>query len=309
MIASMVSRFSTLCPDLECITIYTLPRHPVITEAVSEMVLACNRDTLREFYVDSPLTKEAREFVYRLLNLVDLLAIIQGPTSLPAVALPNLTTIYVEYDDDLNWLQGFRGATLEKLDSAIFCSESNHIGDFLGAFENFAFTTSSQNTLSKLRFHTSRSWNPNYSSLLSFIQLKEVEIQFSCGWSCSSRVDDDIIMNLARAMPKLEILQLGGTPCDSRTGITVNGLIGLAHRSPHLSKLRVHFQATSLVEAATGAAVLPPSDGEPVVLQEDCPLTNLEVGGIPIPMQSGLSVALVLLQIFPRILNIEYTNP
>jgi len=307
-VASTIARLSKLCPDMESIVLNKPPRDPVITEAVSEMLLACNLDTLHGFYVDSPLTKEAREVVYRLPKLVGLWTVIQESTSLPTVPLPNLTSIDVEYDDDIDWLSGFRGATLEKLDSVIFHSESDRIGDFLGAFESVASTTSSQNTLSNLRFYTSRSWNPNYSSLLSFNQLKEVEILFSCGGGCFSKVDDDIVMSLARAMPKLEILQLGGIPCQIiSTGVTVNGLIGLARRCPHLSKLRVHLQATSLVEAATSAGTLFPSDGQPVA--HGCALTDLEVGKTPLPAQSGLGVALVLLQIFPRILNLKYTNP
>jgi len=305
-VGSTIARLSKLCPDLEFITLSHLPRHPVITEAVSELLLACNRDTLQGFQVVSPLTPEARDVVYRLPNLVGLWAVIQGPTSLPTVALPNLTSIYVECDGDLDWLSGFRGGSFEKLDSAYFSSESNRIGDFLGEFESVV-TTSSQNTLSRLKIFTSRSWNPNYSSLLSFNQLKEVEIQFSCEDGCPSRVGDDIIMSLARAMPKLEILQLGGIPCRIPIGVTVNGLIGLARRCLHLSKLRVHFQATSLVEAATSAKTLPPSDGEPIA--QGCALTDLEVGKIPIPARSGSTVAHILLQIFPRILNIEYTNP
>ena len=308
VVASTIARLPQLCPDLESITIDDLPRHPIVTEAVSEMLLACNRDTLQKFYVDSPLTKKAREVVCRLPRLSNLWVVIQGPTSLPTVALSNLTSIDVEYDDDLNWLQGFRGATLEKLDSVSFRSESNRIGDFIGAFERVALTTSCQSALSEFGFYTSRSWNPNYSSLLSFNQLKEVEIQFSCKGGCSSKVDDDTIMSMARAMPKLEVLRLGDTPCKTPIGITANGLIGLARLCPHLSKLCVHFQATSLVKAATCATIQFPSDGNPVNRREDCALTDLEVGRIHIPVQSGLAVALILLQIFPRILNIKYTD-
>jgi len=307
-VASTIARLSKLCPNLEYITLDRAPRDPVITEAVSEMLLACNRDTLQAFHVVSPLTMEAREVIYRLPRLTALWAVIRGPTSLPTIALPNLTSIYVEYDDHLDWLSGFRGATLGRLASAMFHSQSNRIGDFLGAFESAALTTSSQNTLSRLKFFTSRSWNPNYSALLSFNQLREVEIQFSCGGGCSSKVDDDIIMSLARAMPKLEILRLGHMPCQIPTGVTVSGLIGLARRCPHLSRLRVHFRATSLVEAVTSAATLSPPDGEPFIQREGCALTDLEVGKIPIPAQSELTVAHILLQIFPRILNVEFTN-
>jgi len=306
-VATMINKLPTLCPDLEYIIFDRLPRHPVITEAVSEMVLACKRDTLRVFSANSPLTEEAREVLYQLPRLSELWAVIQGPTSLPKVALPNLLTIDIEYDGDLNWLEGFRGATLEKLKSVVFRTEVNNIGDFLGAFERVALTTSTKDTLSKFSFYTSRPWNPNYSSLLSFNQLKIIEIEFSCEDGCSSRVDDHIIVSLAQAMPKLEILRLGREPCATATGITVNGLVGLACCCPRLSELRIHFQATTLIEATTSATIPSPSD-EPVVRREDCTLTNFEVGKTPIPARSELAVAHILLQIFPRLLEIEYTN-
>ena len=235
--------------------------------------------------------------VSNLPRLSSLWVVIQGPTLLPTMTLPNLTRIDVEYDDDIDWLQGFRGTPLEKLESVSFCSEPDDIGDFLGAFESVVL--SAQNTLSGFRFYTSSSWDPKYSSLLSFKRLKEVDIQFSCEDGCSSRVDDDIVVNLARSMPDLEALQLGDTPCATPTGITVNGFIGLAHLCPHLSKLRIHFQVTSLVEAAAGVTPLSSTNSKPAVQREGCDLTILEVGRIPFPARSGPAVAHILLQISP----------
>jgi hypothetical protein len=307
-IASTISRLSTLCPDLESITLTPLPRDSVITEAVSEMVLGCNRDALREFFVDSPLTEEARGVVYRLPKLVGLLSVMQGPTSLSPVALPNLTTVDLEYDDHSDWLQGFRGVVLEKLEHVYFRAESEQIGDFLGAFEDVALTTSAPATLSTLEFLTSQPWNPNYRSLLQFTQLTHLVIEFSCHNVCSSTINDDIIISLAQAMPKLEILRLGGIPCRTPTGVTVKGLIALSWRCLRLSELRIHFQATNLVQAATGAGAKLPSDGRSMVRQEECGLTDLEVGHIPILEESTLKVAMTLLQIFPHLLNIAYSE-
>jgi len=304
VVASTIAGLSKLCPDLERITLMDLPRDPIITEAASDLLLACNRDTLQAFCVDSPLTEKAQEIVCQLPGLSKLWVVIQGSTSLPVVALPNLTMIDVEYDD-LNWLQGFRGVTLEKLESVTFSSQSEKICDPLGTFESIALAASAQKTLSEFRFETSRSWNPNYSALLSFHQLKEVAIQSSCKNGCSSRVDDNIIMSMARAMPMLETLQLGDLPCNTPAGITVNGLVGLARLCPRLSGLCIHFQAATLLEAATSPTALFPSDGESVVRQEACALTDLVVERIPIPEGSGLAIAHILLQIFPHILNVR----
>ena len=308
VVASTISRISGLCSDLESIDLKGLARDPVVIEAVSDMLLSCNRDSLRQFLVDSPLTEEAREVVYKLPKLSDLSAVIQGRTLLPPVSLPNLVSIDVKYDDYLDWLQGFRGTTLEKLASVWIYCESKKIGDFLEAFESVAVAASVHSTLTSFVFFSSRSWNPNYLSLLSFKQLETLRIDFSCDDGCSSRVDDDVITTLAQAMPKLEKLRLGRAPCKTPTGATVDGLISLAFHCPKLSELRIHFQVGSLVAAASIAAKMSPSD-EPAIRRKVCALTDLEVGNIPIPVESVSTIALFLLQIFPRIHKIKYADP
>ena len=93
------------------------------------------------------------------------------------------------------------------------------------------------------------------------------------------------------------------------TGATVNGLIDLASRCPDLFELRIHFQAGTLVDVATSAVTTPSPDDDPDVQLEGCALTELEVGQIPIPAGSASTVALTLLGIFPRMLDVKYVNP
>jgi hypothetical protein len=308
-IAPTIGIFPTICPNLERMIITELAMSPVITDAVSEMLLACNRDSLQVFEVGSSLTEEAREVIYRLPKLSRLWALIEGHMMLPQVALPNLIEIDIRFDGHLDWLQGFRGTTLGKLERVFIYSESNQIGDFLGAFESVMLTTSAQNTLSEFGFYASCAWNPDYYSLLSFKQLKDLDVEFCCYGGCSSKVDDDVMTALAQAMPKLEVLRLGQAPCETPTGVTVHGLIILASCCTHLSRLCVHFRGDSLVDAAASATTTFPPTGEPVFPREGCALTDLEVGSIPIPAHSATRVAQMLLQIFPRITNVEYINP
>ena len=307
MAASMIARLSALCPDLERIVLNDLTRSPVITEAVSEMVLTCNRSALRWFHVDSPLTEEAQRVVYQLPKLSGLWTVIQGHTLIPTVALPNLTSIDLEYDDHLDWLQGFRGSAFERLKTVYFRSESDQIGDFLGEFESVALTSISA-TLSTFEFHTSRSWNPNYRSLLPFTQLKVLTIEFSCGDKCSSRVTDNTIVDLVQAMPKLKILKLGNAPCGASTGVTIKGLITLARGCRYLSDLRIHFRTASFVQTIAALESQPLSNDKTSPRRQDCALTNLEVGRTPLPKGFKLAVTLTLLQIFPRLLNIGFGN-
>ena len=307
-VITVIKILPTLCPNLQEINLSQLPRDPMITATVSRMLHVTNRNILQVFHVQSPLTKEASEVIYKLPNLRDLWVTVDGPSSLPTFVLPNLTTIDVEVecDDYHGWLQGFRGATLGKLASIDIRPRSFSIGDFLEAFECVALTTSIPETLSHFDFYyASRPWRPNYRSLLPFTQLKELRIVFSCGDYCPSTIDDYIITDLARALPKLEILHLGAAPCQTLAGVTVKGLAALAYHCLRLSRLRVHFQVTSL-DPPVIPKVAP--DTESTMLREDCALTDLEVGGIPVSEESALMIALTLLRIFPHLNFIAYSN-
>ena len=173
--------------------------------------------------------------IFKLSSLRSLLVVVERENSLPSASLPNLAKLTIDCDNEDGWPQLFNGATFGKLESVTFYHKSKEVGDFLGAFERAAFSSSVQNTLSVLRLRAFRSWSPKYSSLLPFTQLVELHIDFSCHNGCSSGVDDDIITNLSRAMPKLQYLQLGDEPCEEfTTGVTAKGLVSLALHCPDL---------------------------------------------------------------------------
>jgi len=307
LVASTIATFPTRCPTLRQIHLHSLPRDPMIAAAVSELVLTTNRNTLRSFRVDSPLIEEAREVISKLPDLCTLTVVIERNAPLPSLVLPNLHKLVVIYDHDGDWLRMFHGATLEKLKSITFISESEQIGDFLGAFARVAFAASIQDTLSKFRLYTSCSWNPTYSSLLPFAQLKKLVIEFSCIGGCTSSVDDNIIISLARAMPKLKVLQLGDRPCRCiPTGVTAKGLVVLAHHCPNILHLCIHFQVASLsISPATTGMTPNPGSAAP---RKGCALEELVAGGIPVPEQLVLIVALTLVRIFPCIEIIDYAD-
>jgi len=301
--ASVVTALPILCPDLQAINLNTLPRDSMTTAAVSEMLLATNRDTLQQLYLLSPLTEEVSEAICNLPNLRKLQVVTDGSGSLPTLVLPNLIEIDIEHDHYYDWLQGFRGATLGKLTSVAFHCRSRSIGDFLKEFESVALTTSIPATLSKLMFYplVLCSWRPNYRSLLPFTQLKKLVIAFSCRPDCSSTIDDDIITDLARAMPKLKTLRFGNSPCNTPTGVTAKGFAALAYHCHRLSNLCVHFQVASLDPSEISQIT---SDDKPTIPREECALTCLQVGRICVPEESAPMVAITLLRIFPRLNDI-----
>ena len=209
----------------------------------------------------------------------------------------------------LNGIQAFRGATLGKLTSITFCCRSHPINDFLETFESAVLTTSIPTTLSKFAFHTSHSWRPNYRSLLPFTRLKVLTIGFVCQASqhgCSSTmIDDDIITELARAMPKLEVLKFGERPCAALTGVTTKGLATLAYYCPRLFRLSIHFQV-----ATFGLSGIPRAapHNQPTTPRQECALRYLNVGSIYLPEEFALVVAQVLLRIFPCLDHIHYVD-
>ena len=307
IVASMITAFPSLCPNLQDITLHLLPKSPAIIAVVSRMLLASNQNALRRCYVNLPLTEEAREVIFKLPDLRKLSMVIERDALPSPVVLPNLTHLFIGCDHGGGWLRFLRGATFGKLEAACFASGPGQIGDFLEEFERIALAASAQHTLSYFHLDTLCSWNPNYSSLLPFTQLTDLGIGFPCNDGCSSSVDDDTITNLARVMPKLEILHLGGPPCrEIPIGVTVKGLAILANHCPHLYDLRVHFQVTSL--SAPPAIAGATSGAGFATIQGDCFLTELKVGEIPMAEESVLVVALTLAHIFPLIENIDHVD-
>ena len=299
VVASVITNLPTLCPNLQDINLPSLGRDPMITAAASKMFFATNRNALRRFHADSPLTEEAAEAIYKLRDLCGLSVVIEKGTPIPSALLPNLIRLEIESEDGSDGVQLFHGATFGKLESVESYIKSRPIDDFFEAFQWATLSSSVQNTLSAICLNTDCSWNPNYSSLLSFTRLVDLKIEFSCDDSCSG-VDDDILIDLSRAMPRLESLRLGDWPCHGFTGgVTANGLVALVHNCPNISCLRVHFRAESLIGPTTGFETT--DNAGHSTLWMGCALKVLEVGEIPVPEGSESMVAITLLRIFPRI--------
>ena len=244
--------------------------------------------------------------LHKLPNLRDLRVVIERGASLSSALLPNLTELEIICDGGSDWPRLFYGATLGKLESVSFFDQSEEIGDFLETFERVALSSSVQNTLSTFFIRRLCSWNPNLSSLLRFRQLVDLDINFSCDDDCSSRVDDNMIIDLSRAMPKLQSLKLGAEPCELGRGVTAKGLVALALHCPDLQHLCIHFQVASLSAPPASPGIT--RDAEPTGSWTDHDFVEVVVGGIVVSEESVLVVALTLLRIFPQISIIDYED-
>ena len=120
-------------------------------------------------------------------------------------------------------------------------------------------------------------------------------------------MDDDIVINLSRAMLELKHLRQGDDPCPQfTTGVTAKGLMALAHHCPNLSILRTHFQVDSPSDPPASPGMR--ANAESTASWTDCALTDLEVGEMSVSEESALAVALILLRISPRIETIDGTD-
>ena len=256
--------------------------------------------------MDSPLTKETSEAVYKSQNLRNLSVVTEEGVSIPPASLPNLIRLEILCKDGSGGLQLLRGATFGKLESLDFYLCSGPTNDFLEAFKDAALSSSIQNTLSAICLSTDSSWNPDYSPLLPFTQLVNLKIQFSCDDNCT-RANDDTIIDLSRAMPKLQLLELGDPPCDRFAGgVTAKGLTALAHNCPGLFFLCVHFQVASLSDPPTVLETTRYAGYS--TSRTGCALMELGVGEILVPEGSAPMVALTLLRIFPQIKTLDSTD-
>lgn len=305
-IAMTITAIQARCPDLRKIAFFGLPRDQIITAAVTKLLVTTNQNALRSLDIHSALTAQAREVVHKLPNLTDLTVVVEENTPMLPLVHPSLPNLTIMFNHDRDYSQVFREARLEKLKSMRVFFTSEMVGDFLEEFARTPLAASAKNTLSDFQLFADFTWNPDYSPLLSFTQLTRLTIESPCTSPCSSNVNDDTVIDLARAMPKLVTLHLGYHPCRNvSTGITVRGLVALAHHCSHLEILCVHFRVYTL--STPPATPLANSRAIPPPLR-DCALTDLLVGETPMPRSIASRVAMTLFRIFPRLTDIVHRD-
>jgi hypothetical protein len=143
---------------------------------------------------------------------------------------------------------------------------------------------------------------------LSFKNLTSLILHSECSDLCqTSNLTDDDIDLLTTAMPYLESLSIGDSPCRFPSQITFKSLYSISHRCTRLNHLEIHFSpALFVTKVGTESKSWDVALGlpNPKTLASDlCPLTIIFVGDIPLPPQSNASsiLALGLLGVFPRL--------
>ena len=207
-----------------------------ITEEISAFILGCG-DSFRELNTNSALSTQA---IVHLMKLPNLCAWVteQGPPQVTDLIrcgipddvvsiFPSLKTLGLRSEPALEWFTLFEAA-------------KNRTSPWVMA----------GNSLSAISYH--HPTLPVDSSLVSrflqFANLVDITIETGCSLlSCKSQFTDQDVERLALALPKLEVLVLGGWPCGADTCLTtVHSLLSLSACCTELKHLAIHFCVANL---------------------------------------------------------------
>ena len=140
------------------------------------------------------------------------------------------------------------------------------------------------------------------SRFLPFTDLVELRIWMECCYygPCKSHFTDGDVESLVTALPKLEVVTLGDSPCDSDTcPSTIRSLLFFSIHCPRLRYLNIHFRTENLREDMLNLLTGAYSQG--LHSRPKCVLKTLVTHKIPIEL-SGYNPALIsmgMLMIFP----------
>jgi hypothetical protein len=289
-------------------------------EASSQLLMHCNHH-LRKFHVESPISASALRHIIQLPSLEEVCLVvnsIQLPDPLSFFVFPSLRELNVKCNGDPTWLQLLPAIENPGLTSiSVQCPGSN-AEKFMETFQLTMTGCGMHECLKEFMMESPDNFkiNPKIIALnFSFKNLTSLTLSSECSDFCqtSDLTDDDIDL-LTKAMPCLESLNIGRTPCGVLSQITFKSLYTISHRCTRLSDLFIHFNPALFVtkvgmEDESWDIALGLSDLK--TLSSDlCQVTTLWVGRIPLPAQSDASciIALGLLGVFPRLEVIEYDS-
>lgn len=263
-------------------------------------------ETLTSVSLDGELSMAVVEKILQLPNLRFLgIKVPRARISPPAVVFPSLETLIIGYKEAESWLhilQNMPNPTLMELDSAFFGSSPTHL-QTLGCSLLDANIQQSliilQCSFETQVFITEAGIRP----FLSFRRLTALNIlSFCTEEQCGVQLNDSVVCELAVALPKLEILTLGGCPCKATPDATVASLVALSTNCVDLEFLRLHFNARDIVSCDIYA--------NSRTHRFTCKLRSLSVGSLALPSDRDEIplVIFAILRIFPHLETIVSTR-
>ena len=241
-----------------------------IKDALSSFICRCG-PSLRSFDTCGPLSDAAILHLVQLPNL-SRLRTNQGPPQVtPTPALQSLEWFRLQEEGGLSWL---RFLTSDGKDP--FLKGSASTTSHTPTRETLKFIDLPNGTIVGSTF---------LSSIVSFRNLVKILVRnemYQVADSCTFRLTDDDMTDLAAALPHLESLRLG-SPCYLNTcKTTVASLMSISVHCLDLLILEIHFNTETIVDDMQ--ALL---DGDVGRNKAKCRLRSLLVGVMPLKLDSA----------------------
>jgi hypothetical protein len=269
------------------------------TEEISAFILGCG-ESLEEFSTNLVLSTQA---IVRLMKLPNLRVWVtnQGPPQVTdlihrgvpdgvASLFPSLTILDLGGEAALEWL-------------SLFEATKNGTPPWIIAGGSLHALTYRHPTLPVDSLLVSR--------ILPFTGLTEVFFNMGCFMRpCVSKFTDQDVERLAIALPKLESLTMGESPCNENTcPTTVRSLLSLSVHCTNLKHLNIHFRTENLRTDMLDMLSYAYSEG--LHSRPKCSLEALKVGEM-LPNLADYDTVLVsigMLMVFPSLVKFATMSP
>lgn len=302
-------------------SIYIALSDPELAQEFSTLLFKCTPHRLCNFAIDAPVSRAAFLHASQLPNLRYLeVKAIQADGSehdeaqLPTTMFPSLRYLCVgELCANSIWLPSLKRIDSKNLVGLVL--KLKNVGAARTALHLRALKDLQPRGLHRTLTMLAIDCKDNFSGLevnratvehlLPLTQLTSLAISFTCGLNqCGHKLSDEDLELLVKAMPELEDLTLGETPCSIPADNSIKSLVAIAEHCKHLRQLSIHVNVGASI---TGPPVAGPPDVEGPTLRNhdlvECPLRIVTFGPCLIPSgEKGVhTFASTLLRLFPRL--------
>lgn len=285
--AVLVQAISSLPTSLEELFVMcSQGREESLKGAISSFICRCG-PSLRSFGTFLPLSETAIHHLMQLPNL-SYWRTIQGPPQVPTSIPPSLEKLRFDKQEALPWLHFLASRENNALQKGSALATS-HIGG----------------TLRHLEYPRGTIIDPTLlSSIVKFKNLVVLRVYiYNCSGavSCSFRMTDGNMEDLATALPRLEELHLGEACCSNICKTTIASLMSISVHCLGLTVLEIHFNTRTIV---SDVQYLLGGDAERN--KAKCKLQSLSTGTTPLEVRGRdvQTVAMGLKVIFPCLTNL-----
>ena len=270
-----------------------------LTKEISAFILGCG-ESLQNLNINLVLSTQAIVHLMKLPNLcawatkqgppqvTDLIhhGVPEGVTSL----FPSLEALSIDSEAALEWLSLFEAA-------------NNGTLPWIMAGGSLSVLT--------YRHPTLPIDSPLITRVLPFVDLTDLFLSMECFMRpCVSKFTDQDVERLAIALPRLEALTLGGSPCGEDTcPTTVRSLLFLSVHCTKLRHLNIHFRMANL--RADMLDLLSYAYSQGLQSKPKCPLEDLMVWEMrpELADDDPMLISIGMLMIFPSLVKFSTMSP